>query len=99
MSFENVVGLHVVDEKGYQAYRDEMIPILETYGGHFRYDFAVSNVLKGEAQHPINRVFIIVFPDRDAQKRFFTDPAYLRVRETFFVASVAGVTRLAEYDR
>lgn len=98
MPFENVVGLHVVDESGYQAYRDEMIPILETFGGYFRYDFAVSSVLKGEAQHPINRVFINVFPDRDAQKLFFSDPAYLRVREAFFVPSVAGVTRLAEYD-
>ena len=98
MSFENIVGLHVVNETGYQAYRDEMIPILETYGGYFRYDFAVSNVLKGEAQHPINRVFIIVFPDSGAQKRFFADPAYLRVRDRFFVSSVGGVTRLAEYD-
>ena len=98
MPFENIVGLHVVDETGYQTYRDEMIPILKTFGGYFRYDFAVSGVLKGEAQHPINRVFIIVFPDRQAQKLFFADAAYLRVRETHFVPSVAGVTRLAEYD-
>jgi uncharacterized protein (DUF1330 family) len=76
-----------------------MVPILTTYGGYFRYDFAISSVLKGEAKHPINRLFVIVFPDREAQARFFKDPAYLRVRETFFTPSVAGVTRVAEYDR
>jgi uncharacterized protein (DUF1330 family) len=99
MAFENLVGLHVTDEDGYQRYREGMVPILTTYGGYFRYDFAISSVLKGEAKHPINRLFVIVFPDREAQARFFKDPAYLRVRETFFTPSVAGVTRVAEYDR
>ena len=56
-------------------------------------------MLKGEAKHPINRVFVVVYPDRDTQVRLFKDPAYLRVRETYFTPSVAGVTRLAEYDR
>ena len=99
MPFENLVGLHVVDEDGYRKYREGMIPILTSFGGHFRYDFAVSDVLKGEAQHPINRLFIIVFPDRATQARFYKDPAYLRVREALYAPSVAAATRLAEYDR
>lgn len=99
MPFENLVGVHVTDEAGYQAYRDAMLPMLTKCGGYFRYDFSVSKVLKGEASHPINRVFVIVFPDRDTQVRFFNDPDYLRVREKFFAPSVAGITRLAEYER
>ena len=99
MAFELLVGLNVVDEEGYRKYREGTLPLLEACGGYFRYDFAVSKVLKGEAQHPINRVFVVVYPDRDTQVRLFKDPAYLRVRETFFTPSVAGVTRLAEYDR
>lgn len=99
MAFELLVGLYVVDEDGYQKYREGMLPLLKACGGYFRYDFAVSKVLKGEAQHPINRVFVVVYPDRDAQVRLFKDPAYLRVRNAFFTPSVAGVTRLAEYER
>ena len=98
MPFENLVGLHVTDEAGYRKYREGMLPLLTACGGYFRYDFAVSNVLKGEAQHPINRLFIIVFPDRDTQARFYKDPAYLRVREALYAPSVAAATRIAEYD-
>jgi uncharacterized protein (DUF1330 family) len=99
MAFELLVGLNVVDEDGYQKYREGTRPLLEACGGYFRYDFAVSKVLKGEAQHHINRVFVVVYPDRDTQVRLFKDPAYLRIREAFFTPSVAGATRLAEYER
>ena len=99
MAFELLVGLNVVNEEGYQKYREGTLPLLTACGGYFRYDFAVSKVLKGEAQHPINRVFVVVYPDRATQVRLFKDPAYLRVREAFFTPSVAGATRLAEYER
>ena len=99
MAFELLVGLNVVYEDGYQKYREGTLPLLTACGGYFRYDFAVARVLKGEAQHPINRVFVVVYPDRDTQVRLFKDPEYLRVREEFFTPSVAGVTRLAEYER
>jgi len=98
MPFENLVGLHVTDENGYQKYREGMLPLLTSLGGYFRYDFAVSKVLKGEAEHPINRLFVIVFPDRESRERLFADPAYLRIRENFFAPSVAGITMLAEYE-
>ena len=49
--------------------------------------------------HPINRVFVIYFPDQDAHARFFADPEYLKVRKQFFVPSVQGVTRIAEYEK
>lgn len=51
MAFELLFGLNVVDEAGYQKYRDATLPLLTACGGYFRYDFAVSKVLKGEAQH------------------------------------------------
>ena len=99
MAFELLFGLNVVDEDGYQKYRDETLPLLTACGGYFRYDFAVSEVLKGEAKHPINRVFVVVYPNREAQVRLFNDPAYLRVRDAFFTPSVSGATRLAQYER
>ena len=42
MAVEMLVGLNVIDDEAYQLYRDEMIPILLSYGGGFGYDFKIS---------------------------------------------------------
>jgi len=38
MSFEMMVGLNVTDEACYAKYREEITPILESFGGGFRYE-------------------------------------------------------------
>lgn len=98
MAYESLVALQVSDEAGYQSYRDGMTPILEGYGGSFRWDFRISEVLAGESDEPLNRLFILSFPSADAKQAFFTDPAYLEVRGRFFDPAVAAVARLAEYE-
>ena len=92
-----LVGLQVTDPEGYRRYREGMIPILTRYGGRFGYDFVVSEVLRSEAEAPINRVFTLVFPDREANSAFFADPAYLEVRATHFEPSVSHTTIIAMY--
>ena len=99
MPFEVMVGLHVTDRDAYQEYRRGMLPILESYGGGFRYDFVVSEVLKADVSHPINRVFAIFFPDRVTHDRFYADPAYLGVRNNYHSRSVAARVVIAEYER
>ncbi len=99
MPFEVLVGLHVTDREAYQEYRRGMLPILETYGGGFRWDLVVSEVLRADVEHPVNRVFAIYFPDRPTRDRFFTDPAYLEVRRKHFDSSVAARVTIAEYER
>ena len=94
-----LVGLHVVDEDGYQSYRDEMTPILESYGGGFSYDFKVSEVLKSKTQVPINRVFTISFPGQDAKDSFFSNKEYLKIRQRHFERSVTDTTIIATYER
>lgn len=95
--FNRLVGLTVTNDEGYERYRTLMRPILENYGGFFRYDFKVSQVLKTEAEHVINRVFIISFPDREKSDKFFADERYLEIRKEFFVPSVSGATTIAQY--
>ena len=92
MSFERLVGLNVVDEAGYGAYRAAMTPILKRYGGDFRYDFAIAEVLQTESEHSINRVFVVRFPDESAHDGFFSDEGYKQVRKRYFETSVSGVT-------
>jgi uncharacterized protein (DUF1330 family) len=99
MAFEMVVGLLLVDEGSYRLYREAMTPILESYGGTFRYDFTVARVLKTQAPHDINRLFTISFPDRETKERFFADPKYLAIRKRFYEPAVKGRVVVAEYER
>lgn len=98
MALEMLMGLYVVDEEAYQSYRDEMMPILENYGGGFGYDFKVSEVLKSKTQGPINRVFTISFPNQDSRDSFFSNDAYLKIRQRYFEKSVTDTTIIATYE-
>ena len=71
MAVETLVALNVVDDEAYQAYRDQMMPILHRYGGGFGYDFRVSEVLRSETDAPINHVFTIHFPDEATKDASF----------------------------
>ena len=93
-----LVALNVVDEEVYQAYRDEMTPILHQYGGGFGYDFKVAEVLKSETSAPINRVFTIRFADEDSKESFFSNEQYLEAKQRHFEKSVADTTIIATYD-
>lgn len=96
--FEILVGLHVVDDESYDKYRAGMKPILKDHGGFFRYGFRVSEMLKGEAEDPFNRVFILSFPDKDTEERFFSNEDYLKVRNTYFGRSVQSNKVIAAFD-
>jgi uncharacterized protein (DUF1330 family) len=98
MALEILVGIHVIDEAGYQSYRDEMTPILESFDGGFGYDFKVSEVLKSQTQAPINRVFTISFPNLDSRDSFFANDEYLKIRKRHFERSVTDTTIIATYE-
>lgn len=99
MPYEMLVGLAVSDDEAYTQYRQAMAPILQRFGGGFRYDFKVSEVLSNEGGQPINRVFTISFADKASRDAFFSDPRYVEAKRTFFEKSVAATTVLAEYER
>lgn len=98
MAHETLVGLNVVDDAGYQAYRREMTPILERYGGGFGYDFRIAEVLRSETDAPINRVFTIRFPDETAKERFFSNAEYVAIKQQHFERAVDGTTIIATYE-
>lgn len=98
MAYDRIVALNVTDQTGYQRYRAAMTPLLREYGGDFRHDFTVSSVLKSEVEHPVNRLFVIGFPSREAHDRFFTDERYLLARKTHFEGSVQHATILGSLE-
>jgi uncharacterized protein (DUF1330 family) len=99
MSYEILVGLHVLDDLKYDDYRNAMKPILSDYQGHFGYDFKVSEVLISEGDSDINRVFTINFSNKNNMEGFFADTKYLTVKEQYFVASVASTTIISSYEK
>lgn len=99
MAIERLVGLFVTDDDLYQKYREEMHPILQTYGGAFGYDFKVSEVLKSKVEAPINRVFTIFFENEASMNAFFADKKYLAVRNRYYEPSVSATTVIAKYER
>lgn len=98
VGYEMTVGLRVIDQELYTAYRAEMTPLLEAVGGSFRFDCEVARVLRGGEAFEINRLFVIGFPDREAKEMFFADPRYVEIRARLFSRSVAGMKIIAEYE-
>lgn len=99
MAYERLVGLHVTDEAAYGVYREHMTPLLHAVGGSFRYDFRIAETLQSEADHPINRLFLISFPTRAIHDAFFLDPRYLEARASHFERAVRGATILAVHEQ
>jgi uncharacterized protein (DUF1330 family) len=93
-----LLGVEVVDQAGYARYRAEMTPILASYGGSFGVDLVVARVLQGGGDARPNRVFTVVFPDRQTRERFFADTGYRAVRTAYFEPAVARTVMLGEYD-
>ena len=94
-----LVGLNVTDDEQYQEYRKAMMPILERHGSWFCYDFKVSEVLKTQVDHPINRVFTIYFPSEEIKQEFFSNQEYLEVKGKYYVNSVGDTTVISGYER
>ena len=99
MSYEMMVGLEIKDDSVYTQYREAMTPILTEYGGGFRYDFKVSEVLKNEEGRSINRVFAIYCSDKESMDNFFSNPRYLEAKNKFFESSVLETTIISAYER
>jgi hypothetical protein len=75
----------------------EINPLLDCFGGSFRYDFDIDRTLTNCAEHGINRVFVLAFPDAEAKKRFFADSRSREIQARLFNPSVIGTTIIAQY--
>ncbi|WP_101758849.1 DUF1330 domain-containing protein [Oceanicoccus sp. KOV_DT_Chl] len=99
MYFERIMGIQVIDDEEYQKYREAMMPILDSFGGRFGYDFKVSEVLMSKSDNEINRVFTLEFPNSKTMQEFFSNPAYIKVKNKHFKPSVASTTVISMHER
>jgi len=93
------MGIEITNDIDYQKYRENMIPILHSFGGSFGFDFEVNKVLKSKTDAPINRVFTIDFPSKQAMDSFFTNQEYLAVKAKYFLNSVKSVTPISMHEK
>jgi uncharacterized protein (DUF1330 family) len=98
MAYERIMGLDVTDDQGYKAYRTAMMPILQSFGGAFGFDFRVSEVLLSKTEDKINRLFTIAFPSQKHMDDFFADPEYLAVKAKYFDVSVNSKTIISTHE-
>lgn len=99
MSFEKIMGIEVVNNEIYQQYRENMIPILHSFGGSFGFDFKIKEVLKSKTDSVINRVFTLDFPSKEIMEDFFANSDYLAVKEKYFSNSVNSVTTISMHEK
>ena len=99
MTYEKIWGVYVSDADEYPKYRQGMMPILESFGGSFGYDFNVSEVLRSKTGDAINRVFTIEFPSKQEMGSFFTEPEYLFIKQAHFNKSVNNVTTISMHEK
>ncbi len=99
MSYERIMGLCVTNDIEYQKYREAMMPILESFGGSFGFDFKVSEVLRSKTEDAINRVFTIEFPSKGNMETFFSDPNYIKVKDRYFNHSVKSATVISIHEK
>ncbi len=99
MSFERIMGLHVIDDKEYQKYREAMEPILKSIGGSFGFDFKISEVLRSKTEDEINRVFTIEFPSKIDMEKFFSRPDYIEIQNKHLVNAIKSKTVISMHEQ
>ncbi len=99
MSFERIMGLHVVNDEEYQNYREAMEPILNSVGGAFGFDFKIAEVLRSKTENEINRVFTIEFPSKDEMENFFSRKDYIEIQNKYFAHAVKSKTIISMHEK
>jgi len=99
MTYERIMGIQVNNEEEYQRYREGMMPILNSFGGFFGFDFKVTEVLISKTDDQINRVFTLEFPSKEVMENFFTDPEYLAVKKRHFSNAVSSITTISMHEK
>jgi uncharacterized protein (DUF1330 family) len=96
--FTQLFGVQVDDQPRYAEYRARMTPLLQAHGGTFGVDLDVARVHRAPTNAAMNRVFTIVFPNRQASAAFFANESYRAIRAEWFEPAVSEVSSLAEWS-
>lgn len=72
-----IVQETVHDEEMFTAYRAQVLPTVQSFGGSFIVRGGAFTVVEGEWPHP--RLVVIEFPSRAAAEDWYKSPAYQKL--------------------
>jgi uncharacterized protein (DUF1330 family) len=92
MSAYLIANITVTDPVGFAAYRDQVAPMIATFGG--RYLIRGGAVTPVEGEPGLQRVVVLEFPDMARLRAFYDSPDYaplIALRRAATVSNVALV--------
>jgi uncharacterized protein (DUF1330 family) len=72
-----IVQVEVLDQRSYDAYRKDVLPTIEAFGGRFL--VRGGNFTKMEGEWPYSRTVVIEFPSRADAEGWYRSPAYTKL--------------------
>jgi uncharacterized protein (DUF1330 family) len=84
-----IVQVEVHDQRPYDAYRKEVMPTIEAYGGRFL--VRGGSITKMEGDWPYARTVVIEFPSRADAEGWYRSPAYQKILPLRHKASKANL--------
>ena len=72
-----IVQVEVLDQRSYDAYRKDVLPTIEAFGGRFL--VRGGNFTKMEGEWPYSRTVVIEFPSRADAEGWYRSPAYQKI--------------------
>ena len=69
-----IVQVEFLDQRTYDAYRKDVLPTIEAFGGRFLVRGGAMTKLEGE--WPYSRTVVIEFPSRGEAEAWYRSPAY-----------------------
>ena len=72
-----IVQVEVLDQRNYDAYRKDVLPTIEAFGGRFLVRGGAMTKLEGD--WPYSRTVVIEFPSRADAEGWYRSPAYAKL--------------------
>jgi uncharacterized protein (DUF1330 family) len=77
MKAYSIVQVEVTDPATFEAYRKDVMPTIQAFGGKFLVRGGKMTKLEGD--WPYSRVVVIEFPSREAAEGWYHSPAYQKL--------------------
>jgi uncharacterized protein (DUF1330 family) len=91
-----IANLDIQDQPTFQRYREEVVPLIQKYGG--RYIIRGGEVEDLEGHLGLKRLIVLEFPSLDAARAFYNSPEYQPVKAIRLQSAASEVALILGYD-
>jgi uncharacterized protein (DUF1330 family) len=91
-----IANLDIQDQPTFQRYREEVVPLIQRYGG--RYLIRGGEVETLEGHLGLKRLIVLEFPSVEAARAFYDSPEYQPVKQIRLQSAESEVALVGGYD-